>query len=63
MAAIDTSRPVAPLFAGRFLRTAQDMFGAFATWNDARLTRKALSKLTSRELDDIGLTRSDIANI
>lgn len=63
MAAFDTTRPVAVLSAGRFLRSAQDMFGAFATWNDARMTRKALSKLTTRELEDIGLTRSDIANI
>ena len=28
--------------------------------NDARATRKALSKLSDRELDDIGLTRGDI---
>ncbi|NNF24695.1 MAG: DUF1127 domain-containing protein [Rhodobacteraceae bacterium] len=31
-----------------------------AAWNEARQTRKALSALTSRELDDIGLMRSDI---
>lgn len=29
-------------------------------WNDARITRKSLSKLSSRELDDIGLNRGDI---
>lgn len=29
-------------------------------WNDARVTRKALSRLTDRELDDIGLSRGDI---
>lgn len=29
-------------------------------WNDARKTRKILSALSSRELDDIGLTRADI---
>jgi|TARA_Y100001956_G_scaffold4947_1_gene4487 uncharacterized protein YjiS (DUF1127 family) len=29
-------------------------------WNDARVTRKALSRLSDRELDDIGLTRADI---
>lgn len=63
MAALDTTRPVAALSAGRFLRTVQDMIGAFATWNDARLTRKALAQLTPRELEDIGLTRADISNI
>ncbi len=50
-------------------RTAKS-FGAFdlvssvvasvASWNDARLTRNALAKLTDRELDDIGLCRGDI---
>ena len=63
MAAFDTTRPVTALSAGRFLRSVQDMVGSFATWNDARLTRKALSKLTVRELKDIGLTPSDIANL
>ncbi|MCB2134644.1 MAG: DUF1127 domain-containing protein [Rhodobacteraceae bacterium] len=43
------------------------MFGlfvsTFAAWNDARATRKALSKLSDRELDDIGLCRGDIETI
>ncbi|MDO5758215.1 MAG: DUF1127 domain-containing protein [Rhodobacterales bacterium] len=34
---------------------------AFTAWKDARATRKALSVLSDRELDDIGLTRADIA--
>lgn len=33
------------------------------TWNDRRLTRNALSTLTARELNDIGLTYGDIAKI
>lgn len=36
---------------------------AVVAWNDARVTRKALSRLSDRELDDIGLTRSDIDTI
>ncbi|WP_347311115.1 DUF1127 domain-containing protein [Defluviimonas sp. SAOS-178_SWC] len=36
---------------------------AFAAWNDARVTRNALSRLTDRELDDIGLSRADIDTI
>jgi uncharacterized protein YjiS (DUF1127 family) len=53
--------------------TARPTFGAFALfgqaltvfadWNDARLTRKALSQLTARELDDIGLCFGDIDRI
>ncbi|MEM6386225.1 MAG: DUF1127 domain-containing protein [Pseudomonadota bacterium] len=33
------------------------------TWNEARRTRNALSKLTSLELEDIGLCRGDIDRI
>ncbi len=33
------------------------------TWNERRMTRKALSTLTDRELDDIGLNRGDIASL
>lgn len=33
---------------------------AVVAWNDARVTRKSLSGLTDRELDDIGLVRGDI---
>jgi len=63
MAAFDTSRPAAGLSAGSFSRFVADAFGALATWSDARQTRKALSALTDRELDDIGLCRGDIENI
>ncbi|MCX7644160.1 MAG: DUF1127 domain-containing protein [Rhodobacteraceae bacterium] len=34
--------------------------GRIIAWNDARVTRKALSRLSDHELDDIGLSRSDI---
>lgn len=33
---------------------------ALSAWNDARVTRNALAKLSDRELDDIGLSRGDI---
>lgn len=32
-------------------------------WNDARVTRNALAKLSDRELNDIGLTRYDIDRV
>jgi uncharacterized protein YjiS (DUF1127 family) len=35
----------------------------FAAWNDARITRKALTGLSDHELDDIGLCRGDIEDI
>lgn len=37
--------------------------GTLAAWNDRRMTRKALNKLSNRELDDIGLVRGDIETI
>lgn len=36
------------------------MIDTVVAWNDARVTRNALSRLSDRELNDIGLTRYDI---
>ena len=33
---------------------------AFSAWNAARATRRALARLTNRELADLGLHRGDI---
>lgn len=63
MAAFDTTRQAAGLSVATIPAFFINMFGAVATWNDARVTRKALSKLTARELDDIGLTYGDIEAI
>ena len=38
-------------------------FSELASWNDARSTRNALSKLSARELNDIGLVPGDIDRI
>jgi len=59
--AIMTNRPLGAGFgATRFLA---GFVGRIAAWNDARVTRKALSKLSDRELDDLGLNRGDIDDI
>lgn len=60
MAAFDTTQPATSLSKGRIFGIFANMTAAFAGWNDARITRNALSKLTTRELDDIGLTFGDI---
>ncbi|MGJ8609979.1 MAG: DUF1127 domain-containing protein [Octadecabacter sp.] len=39
------------------------LIGTLVSWNDARMTRNSLNKLTARELDDIGLVRGDIEDI
>lgn len=43
--------------------TLSALIGTLVAWNDARLTRKSLSALSARELDDIGLVRGDIEAI
>jgi len=50
-------------FGGRLSAVIHTLFAGVIAWNDARATHNALSKLTDRELDDIGLNRSDISSI
>ena len=65
MAAYETTR-TAPFGAISIFRAVQfvsDSLIALSNWNDARVTRNALAKLSDRELDDIGLCRGDIEMI
>lgn len=61
MAVLDNFRP-SPVAASRGVvsKLFTATFGALQNWNDSRVTRKALSQLTARELDDIGLIPGDI---
>ena len=64
MAAFDTTRTYGSLgFAGRIGATFSAFAEAIVDWNDARVTRNALSGLTDRELEDIGLIRGDIDSV
>lgn len=49
--------------AGRIGSTFTRIVSAIAEWNDMRMTRNALSSLSDRELEDIGLCRGDIEEI
>nr|WP_170613332.1 DUF1127 domain-containing protein [uncultured Ruegeria sp.] len=62
MAALDTTRTATGSFGlvGRIGETFAAVVNAVVEWNDARVTRNALSGLTDRELEDIGLCRGDI---
>ena len=40
-----------------------EIYTRILSWNDARITRRALSGLSDHELDDIGLIRGDIDRI
>lgn len=61
MATYDLNRTNAGghFFGGRL----SALISAIVEWNDNRVTRKALSALSDRELDDIGLVRGDIERI
>ncbi len=62
MAALETRRtaPLGAISTYRAINAVSNALWAVRNWNEARTTRKALSKLSDRELDDIGLTRGDI---
>ena len=56
----------APLGAVTVLRVVDAMTSvktSIVEWYEARETRKALARLTDAQLDDIGLSRADIAKI
>ena len=63
MAVFENTRPHAAAYTNVVSRFATNLVSAVSDWNDARLTRKSLSKLTARELDDIGLTAADIETV
>lgn len=64
MAFFAHSRPVADGVFGRsFGFSFADLFARLIAWNDKRATRNELSRLSDRELDDIGLCRGDIERI
>ncbi|WP_370229810.1 DUF1127 domain-containing protein [Cognatishimia sp.] len=50
-------------FSGRIGFAISSIFASVAQWNATRTTRVQLSKLTDRELSDIGLSRGDIAEL
>lgn len=65
MASYDTTRPTADghLSGTRLFKIFTGFAGTLAAWNDARVTRNALSRLSEHELDDLGLTRGDIESM
>ena len=66
MAAFDTTTRTSygvASFANRTCAFVADLANSVRAWNDARVTSKALSALTDRELADIGLERGDIEGI
>jgi len=62
MAVFETSRALNEGVRANGRGFVADLVAALRDWNDRRVTRNALSALTSRELSDIGLSRGDVAN-
>ncbi|QFS81605.1 hypothetical protein FIU97_01985 [Roseivivax sp. THAF40] len=62
MTLLDTHNPLmGPVgMANRIGSVFVTATAAATDWNDRRVTRRALSQLSDRELDDIGLIRADI---
>ena len=60
MSTMELNRSVA---VGGVGNVVAKFFSMLSTWNDARVTRRELSRLSDRELDDIGLCRGDIERI
>lgn len=49
--------------ASRVINAFSVAINALLRWQDVRATRIALSRLSDRELEDIGLTRGDIDRV
>jgi uncharacterized protein YjiS (DUF1127 family) len=60
MAVTDTHRAAASVTVSHGF---SGIVAKFLAWKVAYQTRKALSRLSDRQLEDIGLDRSDIARI
>lgn len=60
MSAIETNRSL----AGEGVHgVVANVLALLSKWNDGRMTRRALDRLSDRELDDIGLSRADIVRV
>jgi len=63
MATLNTARTAAGLSTGGIYGLFARIVANVAGWHDARVTRKSLSRLSARELEDIGLSYGDIDTI
>lgn len=63
MAVLGTNRPVIHSPSGLARAVARPVIAviaALSAWNDARVTRRCLSRLSDRDLSDLGFVRGDI---
>lgn len=62
MALFDASRPVVANsgIGARLMNTIPNLVAHLVDWNEARITRNELAKLSDHQLDDLGLSRGQI---
>ena len=65
MALFDASRPVVATtgFGARLQNIMARIAGFAIEWNEQRITRGQLAKLSDHQLEDLGLTRGDIETL
>lgn len=52
--------PLGAIIAFRVVNSVLNFKDAVIAWNEDRVTRNMLRELSDKQLDDIGLTRSDL---
>ena len=57
--ATNTQVPLGAVAILRVVDSFLNLQNSAVVWNEARVTRKALSRLSAHQLEDIGLTRAD----
>lgn len=63
MAVTYTNRTNTVGYGARIVAVFDSAVASYLAWKDRRATRKMLTALSDRELDDIGLSRGDILNM
>ncbi|WIY26804.1 DUF1127 domain-containing protein [Parasedimentitalea psychrophila] len=58
--AANTQAPLGAVATLRVVDSILELKNSAFAWNEARVTRKLLSRLSSDQLQDIGLTRADL---
>jgi len=59
-AASNTQAPLGAVAILRVVDSILNLTNSAVSWNEARVTRKILSRLNAAQLQDIGLTRADL---
>jgi len=59
-AVANTQAPVGAVATLRVVDIILNLKNSVIAWNEARVTRNILSRLTDAQLEDIGLTRADL---